>query len=335
MKLLLIHSFYSSFLCVALLPIFIGTLYDCIQDSIRPRCNTTDSKEGFLTLSSNRMRSGTMNSMEYQMPCVQRHRLQSIRHQLSNIQHVELNESSKYEYLLAFSIKRNVAKIFDTTESSDSIDIFHGLRFFMMLWIIGGHSYSFAMQWLFFRNPKELQAAPSNVLSQILANGTFSVDTFLFLSGFLVTRVVLKQMKKNGGQLNLLIFYLHRYLRMTPLMMVVIAFCATLLKYMSEGPSWQESIVMYDSWCQSNWWLNALYLHNFINRENMCLSHTWYSAVDMQLYFFAPLILIPLYKKPKVGLTILSVILTGSIIFTCIYTIVNSLPAVPYMSDIM
>lgn len=269
------------------------------------------------------------------MPCHQRQRLQSIRQQLQNIQHVELNEGMKCEYLLAFSIKRNVAKIFDTSDSTGSIDIFHGLRFFMMLWIISGHSYSFAMQWLFFRNPKDLQNAPSNALSQILANGTFSVDTFLFLSGFLVTRVVLNQMEKSGGKLNLVIYYLHRYLRMTPLMMVVIAFCATLLKYMSEGPSWQESIVMYDSWCQSNWWLNALYLHNFINRENMCLSHTWYSAVDMQLYFAAPIILIPLYKRPKFGLTLITVILSTSIIFTCLYTIIHSLPAVPYMSDIM
>lgn len=37
-----------------------------------------------------------------------------------------------------------------------------------------------------------------------------------------------------------------------------------------------------------------------------CLGHSWYLAADFQLYVMSPLILIPLYRKPKLGL-----ILTG------------------------
>ena len=219
--------------------------------------------------------------------------------------------------------------------SSNDIDVLHGMRVLMMIWIISGHTYSFAMQWLFFRNPKELQAAPQNILSQVFVNGTFSVDSFFFISGLLVTFVGLRHMSRRNGNFNIGKFYLHRYLRMTPLMMAVIAFTATLLKYMNEGPAATESTVMFDLWCRKNWWTNALYLHNFINRENMCLSHSWYSAVDMQLFIVTPLILIPLYRRPRIGLFIILGTLLSSMLLTASLTILNHLPAVPYMSDVV
>jgi peptidoglycan/LPS O-acetylase OafA/YrhL len=254
------------------------------------------------------------------------------------------------DFLLAFSIFENGRKILGITKtsskfennnnvckpsSSNDIEVLHGMRVLMMVWIISGHTYSFAMQWLFFRNPKQLQAAPQNLLSQVFANGTFSVDSFLFISGLLVTFVGLKQMSRLNGNFNIAQFYLHRYLRMTPLMMAIIAFTATLLKYISDGPAASDSTVMFDSWCRKNWWINALYLHNFINRENMCLSHSWYSAVDMQLFIATPLILIPLHRRPKIGLYIILATLLSSMLLTGGLTIFNHLPAVPYMSDVV
>lgn len=86
-------------------------------------------------------------------------------------------------------------------------------------------------------------------------------------------------MDRRRGKLNLVFFYIHRYLRMTPLMMALIAFCATLLRYTGEGPGWRDSIVMYDGWCKDNWWINSLYLHNFINTNNM-VRQTWLTFVS-------------------------------------------------------
>jgi len=96
------------------------------------------------------------------------------------------------------------------------------------------------------------------------------VPGFLFLlhSGLLVAYRSLKMIKKSGN-FNCIKFYLYRYIRLTPLMMVIIGFCAICLKYLGEGPVWLDSITMFDKWCEQNWWVNALYLHNFINHENM------------------------------------------------------------------
>lgn len=48
---------------------------------------------------------------------------------------------------------------------------------------------------------------------QGVANGTFSVDTFFFLSGLLATYIGLKEMRKRDGNLNVPVMYAYRYLR--------------------------------------------------------------------------------------------------------------------------
>ncbi|XP_054157680.1 nose resistant to fluoxetine protein 6-like [Oppia nitens] len=240
-----------------------------------------------------------------------------------------------YNILLSFSLKTNAKKIFDTNSTDSTIQVFHGIKVLSMLWILIGHSFAFAVQWMTFRNPVTVLKVPQNILSQLLANGTFSVDCFLFISGFLVSYLVMRNMSRYSGTPNILMLYLNRYLRMTPAMMAVIAFSATLLKYLGSGPQWSESITMFNQWCQTNWWINSLYLHNFINTNNMCLSHSWYSAVDMQLYIMSPIILIPLYLKPKLGLTLALLVLMSSMIFTGYLSFANGFPAVPYFSDVI
>ncbi|XP_053208428.1 nose resistant to fluoxetine protein 6-like isoform X2 [Panonychus citri] len=216
---------------------------------------------------------------------------------------------------------------------NSQISSIHGLRVISMFWIIGGHSYSFAMQWLFFQNSQDIEYDSKMIISQIYANTNFSVDCFFFISGLLVGLSVFKELRRKG-RINYLQFYLHRYLRMTPLMMIIIGFCVNLLKYMGSGPSWSESTTMFDQWCQNNWWINSLYLHNFINRENMCLSHSWYSAVDMQLYLVSPLILVPLFWFPFYGILLIVLLLAASMIITASLTIVNHYPPVPYLTNI-
>ncbi|CAG5073949.1 Similar to Oacyl: O-acyltransferase like protein (Mus musculus) [Cotesia congregata] len=54
-----------------------------------------------------------------------------------------------------------------------------------------------------------------------------------------------------------------------------------------------------------------------------CLLHTWYLAMDMQLFWLSPLIFYPLYKKPKLGLSILFVAIIASIITPAVVVAVN------------
>ncbi|XP_074595938.1 nose resistant to fluoxetine protein 6-like [Brevipalpus obovatus] len=254
---------------------------------------------------------------------------------MTKIHHVEKKkQSSVSRVLLAFSAKSNLNRILDTSEADSSIRAIHGLRVISMFWIIGGHSYSFGMQWLFFQNSHLLGPFSRVIINQVLANTNFSVDCFFFVSGLLVAHSMIKELKKNN-RINLIKFYLHRYIRMTPLMMVIIGFCATVLRYLGQGPAWLESIMMFDKWCEDNWWINALYLHNFVKRETMCLSHSWYSAVDMQLYLISPFIILPLFYLPILGWLIVFGLLIGSFGITAYLTVVNHFPPVPYLNIVI
>lgn len=237
--------------------------------------------------------------------------------------------------VLAFSALANGAKIFNTSGTKEFIQVIHGLRFFSMAWIILGHSFAFSKQWVTYRNMDDLLIIQKDIITQGLANGTLTVDTFFFMSGLLVVYVTLKQMSSNSAGNRWVQFYVHRYWRMTPLMMAVIAFCAVLLPYCGDGPRWRESVAIYDLTCQANWWVNAMYLQNFIHRTDMCLNHTWYSAVDFQFYFISPAIIIALHRKPRLGLFLIALLLLGTTSFTAFYTAINDYPAAPYMSDIV
>jgi peptidoglycan/LPS O-acetylase OafA/YrhL len=136
---------------------------------------------------------------------------------------------------------------------------------------------------------------------QFINNGTLSVDTFFFLSGFLTCFLFLKECGKRKGVdiKTMVMYYVHRYLRLTPPMMIWVMIVATLMTYIAQGrpmaQEWQE--------CQDDWWRQLLYINNFHDNNFHCLGVTWYLAHDMQFYVIAPLIMIPfVYKYYKTGL---------------------------------
>ena len=73
---------------------------------------------------------------------------------------------------------------------------------------------------------------------QVIANSSVAVDTFLVLSGLLVSYTILKNLNNTGGRLNPITIYLNRYLRLTFVYGFVIAFVATLIVYVGSGPNW-------------------------------------------------------------------------------------------------
>ena len=48
---------------------------------------------------------------------------------------------------------------------------------------------------------------------QIISNASLAVDTFLLMSGLLVTCSLLRDLDRNRGRFNVFLFYFHRYMR--------------------------------------------------------------------------------------------------------------------------
>ncbi|KAF5288412.1 hypothetical protein FQR65_LT12025 [Abscondita terminalis] len=231
--------------------------------------------------------------------------------------------------LSSFSVIKNIKAIFETTKSSNELSCMHGIRVLSMAWIVVGH--------MFFTN---IQYPPTNkflVLKalknheyDIFLGATKAVDTFFLLSGLTLSYVFLKI--NTFHKFNLSIFYLHRYLRLTPALGAVILIYIGLLKFMSSGPLWLISSTFYTNTCIEYWWKNVLYINNF--DLNRCLAQTWYIAVDTQLYVISPIILILLQRKPKLGLILIGALIvcssTTSFIITWIYNLgTNNIFMVP------
>ncbi|KAG8287297.1 hypothetical protein J6590_041541 [Homalodisca vitripennis] len=133
------------------------------------------------------------------------------------------------------------------------------------------------------------------------------------MSGILVAYGYLRYMKK-GHKFNVFYFYMYRYLRLTPALAMMVLLYATIGVRFSNGPMWRKFYDMVNSCCYYNWWVTLLYINNYYDPYNMCVTQSWFLASDFQLYVFSPVLLIPLHKKPKLGflLIVLFVIITTS-----------------------
>ncbi|KAL3870698.1 hypothetical protein ACJMK2_038742 [Sinanodonta woodiana] len=215
--------------------------------------------------------------------------------------------------LLSFSIYTNGRKLLSTQQTSDSLTAVNGIRFLSMSWVILGHTLTFAYFFQANAGPFILKAYKEWTFMAI-SNATVSVDTFFALSGLLVAYLSLRKMQKVGGikKFNWIMYYFHRFWRLTPPYILFLCFYSILFPYFGNGPYWFSS--SYRDWemCKESWWTNSLYVNNLVKTNKMCMEWTWYLANDMQFYILSPLILIPFFMSPVFGgiMSLVSLIIT-------------------------
>ncbi|XP_015601967.1 nose resistant to fluoxetine protein 6 [Cephus cinctus] len=239
--------------------------------------------------------------------------------------------------MLCFSIYKNTKTIFNTKLSNDSVPQIHGIRFLGMVWIIMIHTVFYSSD---YANNKAIAWRMSEGLGeQIISNSTLSVDTFFFLSGFLVAYLYLngkkgKEEKKSANYLLKLAEFcipvLRRFLRLTPTYMLTIGileinsawYAKTSQFYMSERP--QEI-------CAKYWWRNLLYINNLFGTDTMCMSWSWYMSNDMQFFVLMSFLLILSSMYFYTSVTILAIVMTSSTLLTGFISYINEY--VPTMDE--
>ncbi|CAN7937025.1 unnamed protein product [Ixodes hexagonus] len=233
----------------------------------------------------------------------------------------ERKRSKLGRILTSFSLRANGSKLLSTGGSQkESIQIFHGLRFFSMSWIILGHSYSFASTWLTYRNANDLKVVPTDILSQGVANGTFTVDTFFFISGVLVVYVTLKLMVASGGKVNWFAFYTHRYWRSTSIYCLLVDItCSCYDK--KDG--------------KRNTSINYYFMSNLIIALRRVLSRSRFEHVRCEFSPSASYLFFYSDKLPRWAVVLTFIIFLASVTTTAVLTAINDYPAFPYISAIV
>ncbi|XP_035696984.1 nose resistant to fluoxetine protein 6-like [Branchiostoma floridae] len=251
-----------------------------------------------------------------------------------------ITKSKTGRFFLSFSVYSNTKKVFNTYQPAGQLPALHGIRVISTLWIIYGHTDFFADNTL-TTNKRQKDEWFSQWWYFIRGSMDMAVDTFLLLSALLVSYLFMKQLKKNGGSFtgkDLLLHYLHRYWRLTPVYAFLIMIFACLMVYMGTGPVWASPINLATGnmkACQTWMWTNLLYINNWFNGEQECFGWSWYLGVDMQLYVIAPGLLVLLYKKPKLGVGLVTFFLILSMFLTGIlYHLFVNVPSGSYYATV-
>ncbi|KAG5882440.1 Nose resistant to fluoxetine protein 6, partial [Gonioctena quinquepunctata] len=232
----------------------------------------------------------------------------------------------KHSSLLNFSALKNGKRIFTASKNPNDILCLYGIRAISILWVVCFHemgSWSTSP----IGNYYEFAQFNYNSLLGIFINqGCLAVDTFLTVGGFTTAYTLMR--RKN---INIIESYVHRYLRLTPVLVMAIVVRATLLGNMGNGPLWGNEQLKSSS-CQTNWWYSLLYVQNYF--EPNCEGHTWYLAVDMQCFVVAVVIMIFLKKWTRMILCAMGCLIFMNVV-TCFWiSYVYALASVQYMKPI-
>ncbi len=234
----------------------------------------------------------------------------------------QLTKFDPVEWVQAFSLYKNLGTIFSTKQTSAAITCLNGIRVLSILWVIVCHNFVWIFQFTGSDNTLDLfQNIVKRFSFQAISNGFFSVDSFFFLSGLLVSYLTLRQMKRRGGKFPFVMYYVHRYLRLTPVYAFVLFLVWTLTSQLGNGPRYAMAVVGTVENCENYWWTNLLYINNLYPWElgKECVGWSWYLANDMQFFIISPLIIIPMYLffplglAVAIGLLFVSFISTGAI----------------------
>ncbi|XP_017880967.1 nose resistant to fluoxetine protein 6-like [Ceratina calcarata] len=228
--------------------------------------------------------------------------------------------SSIEEYIVCFSLYSNILQIFDGKTGTDSLMMFHSMKFFGMIWITMVHTVYYGR--FYVANKIDVLHMTASFMLQILTNATYSVDTYFFISGFLLSYILLKEIEKEQKPKSLpvrlkdlVLGIFKRYIRLTPAYLVVMLL--SILNF-----NWYDKVSLFPaseneaSLCSKYWWRNLLYIHNFYDFDQMCLSWSWYLATDMQFFIFGTLLMMVLTKYYNVAVGLGATTILASILST-------------------
>ncbi|XP_047118230.1 O-acyltransferase like protein-like [Schistocerca piceifrons] len=219
---------------------------------------------------------------------------------------------------VSLSVQSGWRQLWALRAPAGSVSCLEALRLFSTLWVVTLHKMIIEAQ-----QPAANKTAAAKFVEDIVVtpimNGISSVDTFLMISGFLRCRNMLKELDE--GRFSYWRSLLQRLIRLVPAYVAVVAVYATLLERAGAGPLWRQTIGPQADWCRRHWYLNLLFLNNYVATEEICVAQSWYLSADTQLFVAAPLLVWPLHWWRRAGAALLAALLLLSVLLPAATTL--------------
>ncbi|CAB3222558.1 unnamed protein product [Arctia plantaginis] len=229
----------------------------------------------------------------------------------------------------SFSVYNNTNRLLTITPVPGAIECLDGIRSFAMMWVIIGHTFIHQTMGGVLGNPLDVLKWITSLSAVWITSAPITVDTFFMLSGLLLVYTTHGKVTPIKLLKNLHLFYLNRIFRILPVLCAMILVQVSFLNWVVDGPFWEVNMAQVHN-CRVFWWSTILHIQNFHNPSGMCLPHSWYLAIDMQLYILSPIILVwVLTGKRHFAWTALLVSLIAVLSGATVYSFVNDFPSTP------
>jgi peptidoglycan/LPS O-acetylase OafA/YrhL len=138
-----------------------------------------------------------------------------------------------------------------------------------------------------------------------VANGTYAVDTFFFVSSFLLVTGFLKKYRCQDSKVQtpmqwlteVVHLILYRFGRLTPVYMLILLYSEVGMKFAYNQTVFPNNPDLNDHvTCGKYWWRNILYINNWFPKDEICMIWSWFLANDMQFYVMGTLLLVVFLK---------------------------------------
>nr|XP_014281990.1 nose resistant to fluoxetine protein 6 [Halyomorpha halys] len=225
------------------------------------------------------------------------------------------------EVLISFSLKRNFSTICERSVGEDTIPTIHGLRSISMAWVILGHTCIIAFKYA--DNPAYRLIVEKELIFQTINKGAYSVDTFFFISGLLVSYLYFRTTSKHditkytkttgftSGLLEFISLIGYRFARLTAPYFFVLGCVQVSMKWFYHNSVFEPPTLDHVN-CPQYWWRNLLYINTLFPVQEMCMLWSWYLADDTQFYVLGVILLILAVKYFKAAAALMAFFLVSS-----------------------
>ncbi|XP_023218708.1 nose resistant to fluoxetine protein 6-like [Centruroides sculpturatus] len=232
-----------------------------------------------------------------------------------------------------FSLYFNAEKFSKLERHPKEVKCINGMIVITSIWIVFLHTYTFPgmVECISFRSLKNIFLFPKQFLFVPIGNGPISVDSFFFISGFLLTFSMWKKSLKKE-KINYIFFLLSKYWRLTIAQLLAMG-VTIILPLFGSGPLWYDMVHQQATNCKEKWWINMIYIQNLwpISQKlkEMCLIHTWFLACWMQFFVLSVFILLLIRWKEIYGIIATIMLIVIGCVTTAIDMKLNDISIIP------
>jgi len=202
-----------------------------------------------------------------------------------------------------FSIFKNTFRLMSTKRTNIHYFIIDVYKLFLVTFGCLGHAFlcvEIPNSYMMLENQNFLHEMFSLTKFQFILNDNGLV-VFAHLGGFTTFMTLYPMITKNGPKkFPYVMAIVDRYIRFLPSIMAVVAL-EFVWPLMFDGPFFKRVSTFVLEKCSRSWWWNLTFVQNWFPVLDICGGHTFFSAVDMQLFILGLIAMYILVKSVPRG----------------------------------